>query len=58
MISSLITGGITCFFSVDLKKVTKYKYDDACDVFAVHGVGGIVSTINNNYKYCSKNLFI
>jgi ammonia channel protein AmtB len=25
--------------------MTKYKYDDACDVFGVHGMGGIVGCI-------------
>ena len=35
---------------------TKYKYDDACDVFAVHGVGGIVSFITN--KLTNPNFFI
>ena len=34
-----------CYFSCELKKMTKYKYDDACDVFGVHGMGGIVGCI-------------
>ncbi len=33
-------AGIFCFFAVDLLKKT-VKVDDALDVFAVHGVGGI-----------------
>jgi Amt family ammonium transporter len=43
---SLIFGllaGIICYFACYIKKLTNYKYDDACDVFAVHGVAGIVS---------------
>lgn len=43
-------GAICCFFSVDLRKLTKYKYDDACDVFAVHGVGGIVIYLKKIFK--------
>jgi ammonium transporter, Amt family len=27
-------GGVACFFASYIKKITKYKYDDACDVFA------------------------
>lgn len=33
-------AGIACFFTVDLLK-QRLKIDDALDVFAVHGVGGI-----------------
>jgi Amt family ammonium transporter len=33
-------GGFVCFFAVDLLK-NVIKLDDALDVFAVHGVGGI-----------------
>ncbi|KAJ2160086.1 ammonium transporter [Coemansia sp. RSA 552] len=36
-------GGIACHFAVDLKE--KLKFDDALDVFAVHGVGGIVGNL-------------
>ena len=35
-------AGISCFFAVDL---LKRKVDDALDVFAVHGVGGIWGAI-------------
>ena len=35
-------GSIFCFCAVDLKKFYYKKYDDACDVFGVHGVGGVV----------------
>ena len=41
--SALIIGfgaGVFCFFAVDLLK-DRLKVDDALDVFAVHGVGGI-----------------
>ena len=39
-----LAAGALCFFSVDLlKKVI--KVDDALDVFAVHGVGGIVGAL-------------
>ena len=37
-----ISSGVICFFACFIKKLTKYRYDDACDVFAVHGVGGSV----------------
>jgi Amt family ammonium transporter len=33
-------AGVACFFAVELLKA-KVKVDDALDVFAVHGVGGI-----------------
>ena len=29
----------------DIKNLTKFKYDDACDVFGVHGTGGAVVCI-------------
>ena len=41
--ASLVIGfvaGIACFFTVDLLK-ERFRIDDALDVFAVHGVGGI-----------------
>lgn len=39
-----LAAGVCCFFAVDLlKKVV--KVDDALDVFAVHGVGGIVGAL-------------
>ncbi|MFM9108507.1 MAG: ammonium transporter [Chloroflexota bacterium] len=41
--SSILIGfgaGVFCFFAVDLLKGL-FKVDDALDVFAVHGVGGI-----------------
>jgi Amt family ammonium transporter len=36
---------IICMYAVDIKKITRFKYDDACDVFAVHGVGGFLGCI-------------
>ena len=39
-----IGGGILCYFIVDLIRL-KLKIDDSLDVFAVHGVGGILGTI-------------
>ncbi len=41
--AALVIGfvaGIACFFTVDLLK-ERFRVDDALDVFAVHGVGGI-----------------
>lgn len=37
-------GSVICFFAVDLIK-HRLGIDDALDVFAVHGVGGIVGTL-------------
>ena len=39
-----ISGGILCYLAVDLIRI-KMKIDDSLDVFAVHGVGGILGTI-------------
>ena len=39
-----LSGGIICYFSVDLIR-SKLKIDDSLDVFAVHGVGGILGTL-------------
>lgn len=38
-----IVSGIVCYFAVALKN--KLKWDDALDVWGVHGVGGILGTI-------------
>ena len=38
-----VCGSVICFFAVDLVK-HKIKIDDSLDVFAVHGVGGILGT--------------
>ena len=39
-----ISGGILCYVAVDLIRI-KLKVDDSLDVFAVHGVGGMLGTI-------------
>ena len=44
--SALIIGlvaGIACYFAVQVRK--KLDWDDALDVWGVHGVGGIIGTI-------------
>jgi len=38
-----IVSGIVCYYAVALKN--KLKWDDALDVWGVHGVGGILGTI-------------
>lgn len=37
-------GGVICFTAVSLMK-TRIKLDDSLDVFAVHGVGGVLGTL-------------
>ena len=39
-----LSGGIICYFSVDLIR-SILKIDDSLDVFAVHGIGGMLGTI-------------
>ena len=39
-----IAGGVVCFYAVALIKF-RLKIDDSLDVFAVHGVGGILGTL-------------
>jgi Amt family ammonium transporter len=39
-----IAGGAVCFYAVQIVK-QKWKIDDSLDVFAVHGVGGILGTL-------------
>jgi ammonium transporter, Amt family len=38
-----IAAGLTCYLAVQLKN--KMKWDDALDVWGVHGVGGVLGTI-------------
>lgn len=38
------TGGLVCYFSCDLLRL-RLKIDDSLDVFAVHGIGGIIGTL-------------
>ncbi|XDZ63709.1 ammonium transporter [Alphaproteobacteria bacterium LSUCC0396] len=39
-----LAGGVACYVGVDLIRV-KLKIDDSLDVFAVHGVGGILGSL-------------
>ena len=39
-----LVGGIACFYAVQLIK-QGFKIDDSLDVFAVHGVGGILGSL-------------
>ena len=39
-----LTGGILCYYAVDLIRL-KLRIDDSLDVFAVHGVGGMLGTV-------------
>ena len=39
-----LAGGIACYFAVNLIRV-KLKIDDSLDVFAVHGVGGMLGIL-------------
>ncbi len=39
-----LAGGVVCYFAVNLVK-NAFKIDDSLDVFAVHGVGGIIGTL-------------
>ncbi|KAJ2558307.1 hypothetical protein EV175_000853 [Coemansia sp. RSA 1933] len=36
-------AGVACHFAVDFKE--KFRFDDALDVFAVHGIGGMVGNL-------------
>ena len=39
-----LAGGVICYYAVDIIR-GKLKIDDSLDVFAVHGVGGIVGSL-------------
>ena len=39
-----LSGGILCYYAVDLIRL-KLRIDDSLDVFAVHGVGGMLGTV-------------
>lgn len=39
-----LAGGVICYFAVSLIRV-RLKFDDSLDVFAVHGVGGILGIL-------------
>ncbi|KAJ1798294.1 ammonium transporter, partial [Coemansia sp. RSA 2399] len=36
-------AGVACHFAVDFKE--KFRFDDALDVFAVHGIGGLIGNL-------------
>jgi len=40
-------GSLVCFGCAELKHfiLAKYNYDDACDVFAIHGMGGVTGCL-------------
>lgn len=38
-----VLGGTICNFATQLKFL--FHYDDALDIFAVHGIGGIVGNV-------------
>ena len=39
-----LAGGVACYVAVDLIRV-RFKIDDSLDVFAVHGVGGVLGSL-------------
>ena len=39
-----LAGGVACYVEVDILRV-RMKIDDSLDVFAVHGVGGIIGSL-------------
>jgi len=39
-----VSGAVVCYFSVELIR-HRFRIDDSLDVFAVHGVGGILGTL-------------
>jgi Amt family ammonium transporter len=39
-----LAGGVACYVAVDLIRV-RLKIDDSLDVFAVHGVGGVLGSL-------------
>jgi len=39
-----LAGGVICYYAVDIIR-GKLKIDDSLDVFAVHGVGGIIGSL-------------
>lgn len=56
-------GTLCCFAVTELKHfiLKNYEFDDACDVFAVHGVGGMVKSTSPYkliYEFIFKNDYI
>ena len=43
-----LSGGVICYLGVELMRI-RMKIDDSLDVFAVHGIGGIIGTILCGY---------
>ena len=39
-----LLGGVLCYLAVDIIRI-KMKIDDSLDVFAVHGIGGMIGTV-------------
>ena len=48
-----LAGGILCYYAVDLIRL-KLRIDDSLDVFAVHGVGGMLGTVMCAWLMSSK----
>jgi Amt family ammonium transporter len=46
-----LAGGVACYIAVDIFRV-RMKIDDSLDVFAVHGVGGILGSLLVAYWPC------
>ena len=46
-----ILAGTICFYMIDVIK-SKFKIDDSLDVFAVHGVGGMLGIILTSF-FCT-----
>ena len=47
-----LSGGLICYFAVNLIRI-KLKIDDSLDVFAVHGVGGILGILLLPFLSCN-----
>lgn len=47
ILSSLVMGliGGMCCYAFSVAKIKIFKYDDTLDVFAIHGIGGVVGAI-------------
>jgi hypothetical protein len=47
-------GGFTCYFACYVKKLSNYKYDDACDVLAGYNYNKFFVII---FKISNRNYF-
>ena len=45
-----LAGGVVCYYAVNIMK-NKFNIDDSLDVFAVHGVGGILGFLWSLFSY-------